>query len=188
MAAVVYTEHKDELVPVHIGVPALKVAAGKPAAGTQAFLTPRSLEAAERAVAEQEARAADAEAEAQRAFAALETARKTPREAAAMEAALQAKSKAAAAEGSVAASLGVYELATNRGFGRMTVERYATEEDARTVADTLWVSWVIFHEQRGSRSEVAYGGLGWAQGAIRRRMQAATTSSMNRVMYGKVDG
>lgn len=189
MAAVVhsaqYQQHRDGLLPAHVPVPELKIPVGKPAQGEQQFLTPRSLAAAERAVAEQEQLAAEAGSAAQRAFAEAEAAAATPRAASAAEAARIAAGKAAVTERSVAASSGIFELVVHRGWSKYVVERYATESDARTVAATLWPSWVLYHEQRGSRVELAYGGIGFAHRGIRNHMISTSKHGMN-MMYGRM--
>ena len=108
--AAVYGAHTDHLVPSHVAIPTLKIAAGTPKQGEQSFLTPRSLAAAEKAVAEQEDMAFEAEAAAAAAAKAAEAALHTPRAAAAADAAAVAASKALATERSVAATVGTYEV------------------------------------------------------------------------------
>ena len=53
-----YSQHNDGVLPAHAGVPTLKIPLGVPKNREQQLMTPRSMAAAERAVAEQEAMAA----------------------------------------------------------------------------------------------------------------------------------
>ena len=146
MAAVVhsaqYQQHRDGLLPAHVPVPELKIPVGKPAQGEQQFLTPRSLAAAERAVAEQEQLAAEAGSAAQRAFAEAEAAAATPRAASAAEAARIAAGKAAVTERSVAASSGIFELVVDSGH-RPTLE---VTIDGPTILRLVVVVWIILSE------------------------------------------
>jgi hypothetical protein len=179
-----YEEHNGAL-PAHAGVPTLKIPLGKPKHHEQPLMTPRSMAAAEKAVAEQEAMAAKAEAIAAVAAEEAADAVGTPREAAAVKAAVAAANKAHTIEHAVAKSQGVFELVVQRGWSKYEVLRYATDSDARQVAATLWGCWIIYHEQRGSRTEIAYGGFGWAHGAMRRFMHSNSSSGLN-MLYGRM--
>ena len=168
-------------LPSSAPVPILKVsnitAEGRAQDGP--LITPRSMMAAERAHAEREEAALSAERAAATAkFRAEEAAAEsqaTPRSTTlaaeaqqAAAAAAVASERAAITEGAVSASVGTFALVSERGWGRFVNDRYATEADARTVADTLWGSWIVYHEQRGAYTEVASGGLFFRHGAIRK--------------------
>lgn len=180
-----YSQHNDGVLPAHAGVPTLKIPLGVPKNREQQLMTPRSMAAAERAVAEQEAMAAKAEAVAAIAAEEAADAVGTPRESAAATAAQIAASKAHVTERAVAASQGVFELVVQRGWSKYVVERYATDADARLVASQLWQCWILYHEQRGSRTELAYGGYGFAHSAMRRFMQSNMSTGLN-MLYGRM--
>ena len=77
------------------------------------------------------------------------------------------------------ATVGHFVVAYRQGFGRVATDKYATEADARTVAATLWSSWVIFHEQRGAMTEIAMGGWGFGHGALRKGVRSAMQHNLN---------
>ena len=189
-----------------------------------ALATPRSLEAAEKAVAdissiaiekEEEAamltaRGQRAEAEAQQAAsaaraaaklaqanpsqradaeeAALEAAAARQAAAAAQAQAAQTTRKAAVDRAAAAASEGTFVLVSQQGFGRSGVvtDRYALEAEAREAASQLWwiQGWILYHEQRGARTEVDCGGASFTHYMLRRYVSKATADAVNKALGG----
>ena len=187
-----YTRHDSDTMAVPGGnpVPMLKIAAG----AERSILTPRSMEAAERAVAEEEARALTTEREAAMAVLYAQStaaeARASPRSvelaaeaAEAAHTAAQLTEKAAVAESAAAASAGTFVLVSTF-FGRCVSQRYGSEGDARLNAAALWASWVLYHEQRGAKTEIGSGGWGFRQGAIRRHVHGEMEKAMKRMQGG----
>lgn len=194
-------------VRLHEPIPTLKIAAttsgtaASAAAGAggrpqqqQLLLTPRSLGAAERALAEQEAIAAEAEEAATcltaRATAAAEAARvpgsgedAAAEARAANAAATAALAKARVAERAVAKSVGSFLLLSSGGW-HYAADKFASEAEARQAAAALWGSWVLFHEQRGALTEVSSGGYGFGHGGIRRYARKGMALGMAATMSG----
>ena len=188
-----------------------------------ALLTPRSLEAAEKAVADIEtiatereeeaavltARGQRAEAAAQQAASAARAAAKVAQAdpsqraeaeeaaveatmarqeaAAAAAAAAQATRKAAIDRAAAAASEGTFVLVSMQGFGRsgIVTDRYALEAEARMAASQLWWCWILYHEQRGARTEVYSGGVGFTHYMVRRHVSKATADAVNKTLGGQ---
>lgn len=177
-----------------VPVPTLKIPATTSSAQGMDFLTPRSLAAAEKAVAEQEAMAAEAEEAATcltaRAAAAAQAARvpgsseEVVQEARASAAAASAAlSKAVVTERAVAKTIGTFLLLSHRGWS-YGADKFGSEPEARSAAAALWSSWVLFHEQRGALTEVAHGGYGFGHGALRKYAKKGTQMALNVAMTG----
>ena len=88
--------------------------------------------------------------------------------------------KAAIQAAVVAASAGRYIVVSSR-----SVEAFDSEHTAAAVAAGLWSPWVLYHEQRGSYTEISQGGvaLPFAHTAIRRRVNQLNGHNVNQ-LYG----
>jgi hypothetical protein len=163
--------------PQHDAVPPLKIAAGPPQHAN--LITPRSLAAAEKACIEQELLAMQAEE-----GAALASARAM--ESGTPEAATEAKAalaKAAVADCSVRATMGRFLLVCQRAWW-FQLEVHPSEHAAREAAATLWSGWILYHEQRGSCTELAHGGISLSHASIRRHMTKAQKRGLDTMMGG----
>jgi len=110
------------------------------------------------------------------------TAAATAAAAADAERAAQLTTRKAAIEASmVAASVGTYVLVT---AGKNT-EKFDSVERARSEAASLWMPWILYHEQRGCFSELTSGGvaLPFAHASIRRHVSEVMQARINHV-YG----
>lgn len=96
-----------------------------------------------------------------------------------------AMQKAAIEHAAVAASTGVFELVSHRGFGRFVSERYEHEADARDAASQMWWSWILYLEQRGAKSEVASGGYGFTHSRVRRHVSQQNAVGIHK-LYGRL--
>ena len=107
--------------------------------------------------------------------------------AAAAAAAAQATRKAAIDRAAAAASEGTFVLVSMQGFGRsgIVTDRYALEAEARMAASQLWWCWILYHEQRGARTEVDSGGVGFTHYMVRRHVSKATADAVNKTLGGQ---
>ena len=189
-------------VRLHEPIPTLKIAAttsgtaANAAAGAggrpqqqQLLLTPRSLGAAERALARSDPWRRSAHADgardggcgAARVPGSGEDAAAEAR--AANAAATAALAKARVAERAVAKSVGSFLLLSSGGW-HYAADKFASEAEARQAAAALWGSWVLFHEQRGALTEVSSGGYGFGHGGIRRYARKGMALGMAATMSG----
>ena len=165
----------------------LKIAAG----AERSILTPRSMEAAERAVAE--GRRARSQRSARRRWRCstrnrpLQRRRASPRsvelaaEAAEAATAAQLTEKAAVAESAAAASAGTFVLVSTF-FGRCVSQRYG--RGRRAPQRGAVGERVLYNEQRGAKTEIGSGGWGFRQGAIRRHVHGEMEKAMKRMQGG----